>query len=806
MAAVTQRVPNYLGGVSQQTDELKFPGQLRECKNGYPDPTFGLMKRPGSQFLAELKDDADALITPGTYDNGKWFSIFRDNNEQYVVVISGTDIKVWSLIDGTPRNVVNTGQSYLTGTKNDYEVLTINDYTFVTNKTVTVLAQADPTYNFKRDATVRLEEVSYGAVYEVTVGGNTATYTTYNAEATVSSPSQTANTVNADVILDSLTSQIGGFSGFTATKIGTTIEITGTSDFDLAAKGGQDGEALVAYMDNVENISKLPSRAKHNRIVRVTNSVENADDYYLKFIAEDGISGIGYWEETLAPNKSPGLQNATMPHALIRQANGDFTFGPHNYEPRLVGDDISNSHPSFKDQKIQQLFFYNNRLGALTEENVSMSQAGDYFNFYHSTALTVSAADPVDISCSSVRPAILHAVVPVAQGLLLFSRSQQFLLQGANGVLTPGSTTIKTISNYEMDPNNKPVDMGTTVTFASKTPSYSRVFEMQTRGQDESPIVVDISRIVPEWIPSTVDQVVSSPQNSLLSLGSTSSKELYLFRFYTSGEKRETQSWFKWVLQGNVMHHAIDRDIFWAITKQESSYVIQKISLIQSPTSSTFLTSDGSRVDPRLDLWEAPTSTLYDSTPGDKHTRVYLPFQPDTSGTLCVVTANPNQATPIYSNSGLVQFPEVLLDGTGYYAKVENFDLTSDDLIVGYTYDMEFELPRTYFRSGNSAEATDWSASLTIARMKFLLGLGGDVIFKIRARGRSEWVETEGVKQADYYIANDIPFVNSAEFTVPIHQRSENIEMIITSSSPFPVSLLQMRWEGNYSPRYYRRA
>jgi hypothetical protein len=197
---------------------------------------------------------------------------------------------------------------------------------------------------------------------------------------------------------------------------------------------------------------------------------------------------------------------------------------------------------------------------------------------------------------------------------------------------------------------------------------------------------------------------------------------------------------------------------------------------------------------------------LYDSTPGDKHTRVYLPFQPDTSGTLCVVTANPNQATPVYSNSGLVQFPEVLLDGTGYYAKVENFDLTSDDLIVGYTYDMEFELPRTYFRSGNSAEATDWSASLTIARMKFLLGLGGDVIFKIRARGRSEWVETEGVKQADYYIANDIPFVNSAEFTVPIHQRSENIEMIITSSSPFPVSLLQMRWEGNYSPRYYRRA
>lgn len=808
MAAVTQRIANYLGGVSQQTDELKFPGQLRECKNGYPDPTFGLMKRPGSQFLAELKDSNGDVIAPGTYDNGKWFSIFRDANEQYIVVIKGTDIKVWSLIDGTPRTVVNTGQSYLTGSKDDYDILTINDYTFITNKTVTVTARAAPSgYYPKRAATVRLEEVSYGAVYQITVGGNTASYTTFNAEATVTSPSQTANTVNADVILDSLVSQINGFSGFTATKIGTTIEITRSSDFEISAKGGQDGEALVAFQDNVENISKLASRAKHNRIVRITNSVENADDYYVKFIAEDGVSGIGYWEETVSPSVSPGLNNATMPHVLVREANGTFTFGPKTYEDRLVGDDLSNSHPSFEGSTIKQLFFYNNRLGALTEENVSMSQAGDFFNFYHNSALTVIASDPIDISCSSIRPATLHAVVPVAQGLLLFSRSQQFLLQGVSGVLTPGGTTIKTISNYEMDVANDPVDMGTTVSFVSKTPSYTRVFEMQTRGQDESPIVVDISRIVPEWIPSSVDQVVSSPQNSLLSLGSTSSNTLYLFRFYTSGEKRETQSWFKWELQGDVMHHAIDRDLFWAITKQENSYVIQKLTLIQSPTSSTFLTSDGSRVDPRLDFWSAPASSTYDNTAGNQHTKVYLPYKPDSNGTICVVTANPNQATPVYSNSGLVQFPTVLQDGNGdYYAKVEDFDLTSDDLIVGYTYDMEFELPRTYYRGGNSAEITDWSASLTIARMKFLLGLGGDVIFKIKAKGRSEWIETEGVKQADYYLANDIPFVNSAEFTVPIHQRSENIEMIITSSSPFPVSLLQMRWEGNYSPRYYRRA
>jgi hypothetical protein len=204
-------------------------------------------------------------------------------------------------------------------------------------------------------------------------------------------------------------------------------------------------------------------------------------------------------------------------------------------------------------------------------------------------------------------------------------------------------------------------------------------------------------------------------------------------------------------------------------------------------------------------MWAAPASKVFNSTPGDEYTKVYLPFKHDSNRTLCVVTANPNQTTPTYSNSGLVLFPTVLQDGTGYYAKVTELDLTSDDLIVGYTYDMDLEIPQTYYRSGDNGQTTDYTASLTIARMKFLLGLGGDVVFRLKAKGRSEWSDTEGVKAADYYLANDIPFVNTSEFTVPIHQRAENIRVRVFSDSPFPVSLLSMMWEGNYSPRFYTR-
>lgn len=47
MSSITQTVPSYNGGISQQPDDLKSPGQLITAKNVLPDLTDGLQKRPG---------------------------------------------------------------------------------------------------------------------------------------------------------------------------------------------------------------------------------------------------------------------------------------------------------------------------------------------------------------------------------------------------------------------------------------------------------------------------------------------------------------------------------------------------------------------------------------------------------------------------------------------------------------------------------------------------------------------------------------------------------------------------------------
>ena len=67
------------------------------------------------------------------------------------------------------------------------------------------------------------------------------------------------------------------------------------------------------------------------------------------------------------------------------------------------------------------------------------------------------------------------------------------------------------------------------------------------------------------------------------------------------------------------------------------------------------------------------------------------------------------------------------------------------------------------------------------------------------------WYTLQPTQDANYYLGDDVPIETQNTFVVPIHQRTDNYTLRVFSDSPFPVALTAMAWEGNYSPRYYRR-
>ena len=143
--------------------------------------------------------------------------------------------------------------------------------------------------------------------------------------------------------------------------------------------------------------------------------------------------------------------------------------------------------------------------------------------------------------------------------------------------------------------------------------------------------------------------------------------------------------------------------------------------------------------------------------------------------------------------------------GTGYrYFEVKgDFSSYADGIVVGYNYDFEVTLPKFYYRRNETT--TDYTAQLTVSRVKFSVGRSGAVQFKLKAQGSSEWKDIQNNMEGDYYSSDTNPVKSEEIFTLPIHQRNTNFDLKVTSNFPYPVSLVSMMWEGTYAPRFYRR-
>ena len=452
----------------------------------------------------------------------------------------------------------------------------------------------------------------------------------------------------------------------------------------------------------------------------------------------------------------------------------------------------------------------------LSQDNVIFGVSNDTFNFFVKSALTQVDSDPIDLNVSSVRPVTLSDVLPSPQGLLLFSARQQFQVYSTDAsILTPTTAVIRSLSNYEMATDIAPVDVGITSAFINRVPGYSKLFTMQLRDVEQSPLVVDISKIVLEWIPDTVDGLTVSPQNSVIMLVDRSTSYLYLYRYYNNGEKDLFQAWTKWQLPGTIQTADIINDSVVIVSQHEDEYTIGKIILDEIPSGSSVTGATSITGNTCLDMATRPVkpavgvnAVVYDST--NEVTKIYTPYTPfqqkEAIMLLSVPEADVGTDAAVDADAGFyLAATERTEIGTGYrYFEVKG-DYTSyaDGIVIGYGYDFEATMPKFYFK--RDATTSDYTATLTISRVTFSVGRTGPVLFKVKAGGSDEWRNVEYVTDAGTYLADSSPVTSEHQFTIPIHQRNTNFELKVTSNFPYPVSLVSMTWEGIYSPRFYRR-
>jgi hypothetical protein len=686
-------------------------------------------------------------------------------------------------------------------TPDDIELLTLNDYTFVLNKAKVPAMKAATTAALPKQAFVVISIVAYNANYTVTLNGTNYTTTTPQ--------DVTGGVTDSGTIATALATAINGSAGFTAVSVGPGIYITHASAFTVTTKGSAAEEGLYVFQDQIGSIGKLPIQCKDGYKVKVVNTADiEVDDMWVEFNTTNSQTyGPGVWEEANAPGITYELDELTMPHQLVRQSDGSFKFEPIAWEDRVVGDLTTNPDPSFIGSTIRNIFFYRNRLGFLSEESVVLSKAGDYFNFFATTAQVVTDDDPIDITATSTKPVTLNYVQNSNTGLVLFGQNEQFLLSTeATDILSPKTANLNSLSKYEADSEVESVNLGTSLAFLSKTNLYTRVFQLGRIRSDMPPVQAAVTTTVSELIPSSVDSMIASPALSMISIGEQGTNTLYQYKFYDSEEERVQSTWYKWEMTGNLLDQFFDISTFYAVVSNGTKVLVSSFDLTQASEQGYLTLPTGERTDVCLDFFNINPYRTYNS--GTDQTTVYLPFNHVTGKTLSVIALGGYiGASPTVSSQtvGAILYPTVQGTSGAYYVVLEG-DYRGRDLILGYLYDMTVEIPKIYPGTSDGRQwKADTTSSCIVHRLKIETGLSGPITYKVNITGLDEWDNVINVTLPAQYALNNVNLSASATHVVPIHQRNKNLRIRIIGDTPFPVTLSSMQWEGKYNTNFYTR-
>lgn len=642
-----------------------------------------------------------------------------------------------------------------------------------------------------------------GKNYTVHVLEDRFTYA-YNSAGTASytTPVDTSGgTLDVGSVVASLVSGINAITNFSAQSVGNVILIKNTAgrDFNLGVRGGVTDNAMTAIKGLARDVADLPTQCFDGYTLMVNNTDDSdADDYWVKFTTEaPGIPGAGSWQETVAPSIKTTLNSSTMPHALVRQADGSFLLDALNSESafggwasREVGDELTNPEPSFVGRTISNLFFFANRLGFLSEDAVIMSQPGDYFNFFVTSAIAISDADPIDITASSTIPAILKAAVGTPKGLILFAERSQFLLATSEIAFSTATVKLTEISNYFYRSRVLPLNSGVSVSFISESTSYSKVMEMAVDSVENRPAVADITRIIPQYLPSNLNWGEVFPNNNLLAYGDGSA-DVYTFKFFNNGDERQLAGWTKWTYPAKVKLFASEDDTIHIVQYDGEKHILTKSELTDDPDGAP-LNVGFSRFYPRVDAsLEKDALTI---TPlGGKESSVGIPaakFIKEKTYTY-TITDGP-------SKGSFYDFEPTYDSGADEYIFTVPDSVVEFNGVVGVKYISSVVLPAIFVTAENRADR------VYVPQVSFLyldLYYSGRYKVTIDKIGYDPKVYDIEVTPANSYRADDIAISEISTESIPVFSSGDILNITIEAPDPFPSALTGYSWEGTYNNR-----
>ena len=800
---------NLINGVSRQSPEVRLPSQLEESVNQFPSVTKGLVPRNP----AILKGRVSGSPATDTF----FHLIDRDASERYAVRVSPSGVVVHDL-DGTPRSVATpNGIGYLSGAAaEDYDAITVADHTFVVNKKKVVAEGSTTSPPAVAEALLHVAAGEYHTKYEIVLNGSVVasintqggpygdnhvarvaekgtrgTAITYALRHGVVDPSVATSDGGNEDDPDIVGVISGGLHTLNPTEWEATIYENVIhlknklgNDFTIQANAAGRELAFRAHKGTVRAFSELPRKAPDGFVIKVEGSRDtDFDDYWVKF--EKGTNdGAGRWKETVAPDTKTGFDPETMPHVLVRESDGNFTFKQAPWAPRKVGDLDTNPWPSFVGRSINGLAFEKNRFGIISGENVAFSRHGEFYDFFVETAQTALDTDPVDAAISYDDVSTIHHAVSLAGELVLFTASVPFRLIGGEVFSQKTANFVPTLA-HKSSSRARPVACGDRLFFVNDTESGCFVHEFLNI-QDETTVAAPtVTEHVQGYVPAGVTMVDGSDALKVLALVSPADPStVYVYKWLIIGQQKAQSAWQKWTLQAPIRALKIIDEELVLVLDQGTAVEHVGINCHEA-------WSDGDKpaiihLDRRVGL-----AGTYNS--GLDQTTFTTPYP--ATGAIAVLTAGDDFG-----------FQPAVISDTGNSLVVEG-DHSGSVVYVGFEYPSYGELSefilRQKTRDGGEGAAVP-GVNVKVASMRFDTGPSVGMKVTLTRAYRAPYVydlsaALVGTKTSPL----GAMVVGKLSKSLSIMAASEDVTIRFENHGPYPYRILSYRWSGGAYPKSY---
>lgn len=785
----SQTIKNIVSGISQQPAILRLPEQLEEQINGYSTEVGGLQKRAPTVHIKNLFSAPSSTYRPLVH------IVKRDEEEKYIMIFDGNgSCKIYDE-DGKEYRVTIDAKSaqYLSGVdpRKYLKCITIADYTFIVNtkKKVAMTGNVWDSGRWKgtQGALFNVKSGQYGRTYACIINDVTiASYTTPDG-------SNASDSTKVDV--NWIVSQLAN----SARNNGWTVETgdswlyvkkAGTIIKTVKIKDGYNGMSMFGIYHAVQNFNNLPRSAPNGFTVQVKGATNVADDYYVRY---DGDTQL--WTECARPETPTTLDSSTMPQGLVRNADMSFTLKPLDWDDRDVGDEDSNPEPSFVGATINDIFFYRNRLGFISGENVILSRSASFFNFWFASVVDMQDTDPIDLAVSHNSVSILYHAVPFDEELLLFSNDTQFLLR-ADGILSPKNCSLTEVTEFTCNPYVRPVGAGRRVYFPTERAEFTTIKEYFTI-EDTTNLkdAQDVTSHVPSFIPNGVYKIVSSNTENVLgffTLGDES--KVYIYKYLFIDNSRLQSSWSYWEFNGaRILGGGFINSTLYLVFDRQGMITLESISF-------TYNTKDYEEYEPyrvfmdRKVVLPVITSDAYDDIEG--RTKVDMK-------TIYGDTLKAGVSYGLVDSKGFFRkwTPEEMVDGR--YVWLQG-NWVGRRLIEGELYKFKAKFSEVMIRKQDDNGVTAYTEG-RLQLKNFWVNYANcgyiKAIVECFDKETYEYVMTARLLGSG---RNKIGLtaLETGQFKFPVQSLSSNCSISIETELPMPVALIGAGWEGVY----YKRA